>query len=415
MFNRFIEDAGKLALMAAMEREVDLLCGKSYAPKGEEYRRAGSEKGRVYFNGQAHGLTRPRVRERGDDGSERETELTTYGIGRSRRHLSAEIMQMSEGGMSLRGIQRLKRKGFSAATAQKVLVEESAKAVLALRGRDLSEEEFFCLMIDGVVLSRDVVVIVAIGFCTDGRKIVLDFVRGHTENYELCRELLGRLVKRGFAPVTERLLAVLDGGNALSKTVLEFFPTAKVQRCWVHKERNLHAYLNKKDHGECSGLIDRIRKAQGAEDGRVCYEELEKFLVVRNQAAVQSLHEGGAELLTFHGLDVPATLNRTFLSTNMIENVMLNFRRHTGRVTKWDPKSDQVERWTSSALLLAEEGFNKICNHRDLPGLVAALGGTRRPLAPGSVPASPLRGAPAAQETASTTPGAKPKRGLQER
>jgi len=51
-------------------------------------------------------------------------------------------------------------------------------------------------MIDGVVLSRDVVVIVAIGFCSDGRKMVLDFVRGHTENYELCRELLGRLVKR---------------------------------------------------------------------------------------------------------------------------------------------------------------------------------------------------------------------------
>jgi len=398
-----------------MEREVDLLCGKFYNPKGGEHRRAGSEKGRIYFNGQAHGMVRPRVRQRGDDGSERETDLVTYGAARSRRHLSAEIMQMAEGGMSLRGIQRLNRKGFSASTAQKVLVEESAKAVLALRGRDLSREDFFCLMIDGVVLSRDVVVIVAIGFCPDGRKMVLDFVRGHTENYELCRELLGRLVKRGFAPITEHLLAVLDGASALSKAVLEYYPTAKVQRCWVHKERNLHAYLSKKDHGECSGLIDRIRKAQGAEDGKACYKELEEFLGLRNQAAVESLHEGGAELLTFHGLNVSATLNRTFLSTNLIENVMLNFRRHTGRVTKWDPKSDQVERWTSSALLLAEEGFRKITNHLDLPGLVAALGGCRRPFAPGSVPASPLRGAPASQETASTTPGAKSKRGLQDR
>ena len=115
-------------------------------------------------------------------------------------------------------------------TAQNILVEEVAEAVQALRGRDLSQEEFFCLMLDRVVLFRDVVVIVAIGFCTDRRKMVLSFVRGHTENCELCRELMGRLVKRGFVPVTEYLLAVLDGGNVLSKAGLEFFPTAKVQR-----------------------------------------------------------------------------------------------------------------------------------------------------------------------------------------
>jgi hypothetical protein len=80
---------------------------------------------------------------------------------------------------------------------------------------------------------------------------------------------------------------------------------------------------------------------------------------------------------------------------------------------KWDPKTDQIERWTSSALLLAEEGFRKISNHRDLPRLMAALGGLRQPLAPGSVPASPLRGAPAAQETASTPPEARNNRSLQ--
>jgi len=412
-FHQFIEQEARRVLMAVMEREVDLLCGESYAPAGGDFRRAGSEKGRVYHNGQAHGVIRPRVRQREENGSERERKLMTYEAGRSRRHLSCEIMQMAEGGMSLRGIERLKRRGFSASTAQKVLIEESAKAVLALRDRDLSQEEFYCVMIDGVVLSRDVVVIVAIGFCSDGRKMVLDFVRGHTENYELCRELLGRLVKRGFDCATEHLLAVLDGADALSKAVREYYPSVKLQRCWIHKERNLHAYLNRKDHGECSWLIDRIRKAEGAEDGQACYAELAKFLGGRNQAALKSLHEGGADLLTFHGLNVPATLNQTFLSTNLIENVMLNFRRHTNRVTKWDPKTDQIERWTSSALLLAEEGFRKISNHRDLPRLMAALGGLRQPLAPGSVPASPLRGAPAAQETASTPPGARNNRSLQ--
>jgi len=413
-FQEFVENAARQALMAAMEREVNLLCGKFYDPSGGDFRRAGSEKGRGYYNGQAHGIIRPRVRERKADGTEQEADLQMYKMARSRHPLNAEIMKMAEGGMSMRGIGRLKKKGFSASTAQKVWVEESAKGVIALRNRDLSQEEFYAMMIDGVVLSRDMVVVVAIGFCRDGRKMVLDFVTGRTENYEVCLDLVGRVVKRGFKCVTENLLAVLAGADALSKAIRAYFPTAKIQRCWVHKERNLHSYLSYKDHGECSGLIERIRKAEGEDDGKAAYALLEEFLGKRNQAALQSLREGGDELLTFHCLNVPATLNLTFLSTNIIENVMLNFRRHTDRVTKWDAKTDQADRWAASALLRAEEGFRRIRNHRDLPGLLNALGGMRQALAPGSVPASPLRGAPAAQEKASTAPGAMENEALQD-
>lgn len=406
IFHQFIEAQAQRALLAVIEREVDLLCGPAYAPRGEGHRRAGSEKGRVYCNGQAHAVTRPRVRRRGEDGVERESQLVSYQMGRSRRHLNGEIMKLAEGGMSLRGVERLRRKGFSASTAQKVWVEESAKNVAVLRERDLGDHAFYGLTIDGVVLAHDVVVIVAIGFCADGTKRVLDFVRGQTENLALCRELMARLARRGFTSATERLLAVVDGAEALSKAIREYFPDAQVQRCWVHKERNLHAYLNRKDHGECSHLIDRIRKAEGAEDGKACYDELEKFLATRNQAAVASLQEGGEALLTFHRLNVPATLNRTFLSTNLIENVMLNFRRHTDRVTKWNLKTDQVERWTSSALLLAEEGFRKIRHHQDLPRLLAALGGLRPPPAPGCVADSTLRVADPTDQTSFTPPGA---------
>jgi transposase-like protein len=337
---------------------------------------------------------------------ERERPLESYKAGRGRLHLNTEIMNLVNGGMSLRGVQRLKRKGFSASTAQKVWVEESAKGIAALRDRDLKKHSFYGLMIDGVVLSRDVVVIVAIGFCTDGTKMVLDFVHGGTENFELCRELIRRLVKRGFTSVTERLLAVLDGADALSKAICEFFPNVEIQRCWVHKERNLHAYLSKRDHGLCSELIDRIRKAQGEKDGKAAYKELETFLAERNQAALASLHEGGEELLTFHRLNVPATLNVTFLSTNLIENVMLNFRRHTNRVTKWNPKTDQVDRWASSALLMAEEGFRKIRCYKDLPKLFVALGGLRPAAAPCCVTDSTLRVADPSDQTSSTTQGA---------
>lgn len=399
------------ALMSLMAREVELLCGESYCPKPDAvYRRAGSGSGRAYFEGQAERIKRPRVREETADGRERESELISYELGRSRAHLSGQIMQMMEGGMSLRGIERMDKRGFSASTAQKILVEESARNVQRLRERDLSEQEFIGLMIDGVFLTREVVVLVAIGFCSDGRKVVLDFVRGSTENYELSRDLLSRLVKRGFASATERLLAVMDGAEGIIKAIREFFPTVELQRCWVHKERNLHTYLSRKDHAECSHLMDRVRKAQGARDGEEAYAELKSFLEKRNQGAAQSLQEGGEELLTFHRLNVPSTLNISFLSTNLIENVMLNYRRTTDRVTKWSGKEDQVDRWSAMALLQAEEGFRKIRHHRDLPKLIAALGGLRAPLAPASVPASALRAADPTDQTASTPAGARTNR-----
>jgi len=91
----------------------------------------------------------------------------------------------------------------------------------------------------------------------------------------------------------------------------------KLQRCWIHKERNLHAYLNRKDHGECSWLIDRIRKAEGAEDGQACYAELEKFLGGAI-SALKSLHEAGGLLTSMFSTCRPRS-NQTFLSTNLMK------------------------------------------------------------------------------------------------
>ena len=413
LFQNYMRQETRRALLTLMSQEVDILCGEAYAPQaGNKYRRAGSGSGRAYFEGQAESVKRPRVRERDDQGQERESELISYQLGRSREHLSPQIMAMMEGGMSLRGIDRMDKKGFSASTAQKILVEESAKNVQRLRDRDLSQEDFLGLMIDGVFLTKEVVVLVAIGFCTDGRKVVLDFVWGSTESYELSRQLLGRLGKRGFRSATERLLAVVDGGDGIIKAIREFFPTVELQRCWVHKERNLHTYLSKKHHTECSQLMDRVRKAQGAEDGEAAYGELKDFLQKRNQGAVLSLEEGGADLLTFHRLNVPSSLNISFLSTNLIENVMRNYRRTTDRVTKWSGKEDQVDRWSAMALLQAEEGFNKIRHHRELPKLIKALGGLRPPVAPDCAPASALRAADPSDQTASTPSGARGRRSL---
>ena len=63
----------------------------------------------------------------------------------------------------------------------------------------------------------------------------------------------------------------------------------------------------------------------------------------------------------------------TFLSTNLIENVLRNWREATGNVKRWNEKEDMIPRWMASGLLWAEAGFRRIRHAEDLPRLAAAL------------------------------------------
>ena len=90
--------------------------------------------------------------------------------------------------------------------------------------------------------------------------VILETIRGGISlNY--LQLLMSRLVTRGFAP-SLRLLSVLDGSAALKKSVLKFFPDAAIQRCLVHKERNVRAKLSKRHWGELARLFKRLREVQ---------------------------------------------------------------------------------------------------------------------------------------------------------
>ena len=403
VFCDYMRDSIRETLWALMQEEVEAHCGVRHRPELEgRYRRAGSDDGVFYFAGRKEAVKRPRVRERLFGGREREKVLESYLAARSQKNIVEEVMAMMEEGLSARGSQRVTGRAMSASEVSRQWVSHSAARIEELRGRNLSRNEYFGVMLDGVFL-KETVVLVALGIKEDGSKEVLDFSVGSSESYEVARSLCSRLLERGFQ-VKGRLLAVLDGAKALHKAVKEFWNDAVIQDCLIHKERNLHSYLRKSDHSECSRLVKRMRLAQGAEAGREALAALRKFLKERNAAALASLDEAGERLIALHLLDVPATLNVSLLSTNLIENALHNYRRQTRRVTRWNPKSNQVERWSATALLWAERGFRKIKGHEDLPYLLSALA---RPVstwahAASCVPASPLRGAPASQETAST-------------
>ncbi len=146
-----------------------------------------------------------------------------------------------------------------------------------------------------------------------------------------------------------------------------------IQRCLVHKERNIRAKLSKRHWGELARLFKRLREVQGESAAKEVVDELNQFLKPINAEAFKSLHEAGEDLIALHCLEVPSTLHRNLLSTNAIENSFRNTRRKLGRVTRFRAETDQATRWLAFALTEVEKGYRRISGHKDLPVMIAAL------------------------------------------
>ncbi|AKJ65563.1 Transposase [Kiritimatiella glycovorans] len=169
-------------------------------------------------------------------------------------------------------------------------------------------------------------------------------------------------------------MAVLDGSRALHNSVLKHFPRARIQRCLVHKERNIKRCLSRRHHGSVSDVFKRLRSVEGEEAGREALADLERFLSRHSHKALESLHEAGEELITVHKLNAPSTLHTTLTNTNCIENPFRNTRAKIGRVKRWRAETDQAERWLAYSLLRAEKGFRRIKGYRQIPVLLKSLG-----------------------------------------
>ncbi|MFW6278017.1 MAG: hypothetical protein ACOC1T_01260 [Halorhodospira sp.] len=104
-----------------------------------------------------------------------------------------------------------------------------------------------------------------------------------------------------------------------------------------------------------------------------CLATIRAFLADKNAQARESFEEAGEDLLGLFHLEVPNTLHGSLLSTNCIENVFKNLRRHLGRVCRWREDTAQADRWMASGLKLAQSGFRCIVGCKDLHLLQKAL------------------------------------------
>ena len=97
------------------------------------------------------------------------------------------------------------------------------------------------------------------------------------------------------------------------------------QECFAHAQSSLRDKLRQRDRADLDIHFRRLREAQGRQAAEEAFDELLGFVSGRNAAATVALKSRREALPGFHRLDVPATLNVTFLSTNLIEKVLRNW------------------------------------------------------------------------------------------
>jgi len=369
-FESFMRTAARTAFMNVMLDEVVQLCGPAYHPHPDAAcGRAGSAPGRYFFGTDEEPVRKPRVRKDG-----KEVRLKTYEAAQGREALHDAMLRAFMAGMPSRDQKRMFKgaSGTSHAEVSKLWQQEGERCIEQLRERDLSVADYVVLMLDGIALGSDLCAVVALGITVEGEKHILDFQIGASENLEVCIDLLNRIEARGFRP-KRRLLAVIDGAKALRKAIRKKWSNAVIQRCLIHKARNIKGYLSYRHHGEVDRLFKRLRKAQGLDAAEEVVDEMRTFLKGKNAQALASLEEAGDELLAVHGLGAPSTLNTTLLNTNCIENPFRNVRTKIRRVSRWRPETKMASKWMAYALLEAERGFRRINHYKDMKHLTKIL------------------------------------------
>jgi transposase-like protein len=197
------------------------------------------------------------------------------------------------------------------------------------RMRSLKEEQIVVLYLDAIALrvriARKVVsapVLVALGVQKSGQKVVLDLQLLTSESTSAWSGLLSGLMERG---LSRPRLCVIDGSKGLRAAVQESWPNIKVQRCTVHKLRNVERHVPKHALEEVRADYHRIIDASSLPMASQAYRAFIAKWEKRAGKVADSLKEAGEELLTFYRF--PQSQWKSLRTTNAIERLNGEFRR----------------------------------------------------------------------------------------
>jgi transposase-like protein len=369
-------ETGQQVLESMMEQDRVALCGARWSRDPQRQAvRGGSVRGEVTLGGRRIALRRLRARTREGD----EATLPSFAFAAAHDALDARTLEAIAAGVSTRRYARsleplpagMAQRAVSRSAVSRRFVALSQEQLRRQLARPLHELDVRVLLVDGIEF-RDHTILLALGILVDGRKVILGLREGSTENATVARALLADLVERGLSADRMRLYCV-DGSKALRRAIREVFGVhAPVQRCQVHKARNVRDHLPPELQ---PGVMRAMRDAYASTGAALAARQLERLASSLERAhpgAAASLREGLEETLTLQRLGIGGALYRTLRSTNVIENLNGSIARYTRNVQRWRGGA-MILRWVGSALVEAERGFRRIRGCASMPKLIRAL------------------------------------------
>jgi len=379
-FERFCLTAGVEALQAMMAADAAELCGPRHARRfGRQGHRWGWTQGKIGFHGGKVDVVRPRVRARAGE----ELQLPSWSDALEQDWLGKWAMNLMLINVSTRKIGRAVRlpegylphtagDGTSKSAASRRFVALSTERMREWLTSDLSKLDLLVIQIDGLHISGELVLVAAVGIDGHGRKHPLGLADGATENAATVQALLDNLLERGLDPAVTRLF-VVDGAKALSKAVRRTFGQhTLIQRCQVHKARNIVERCPKKHLASVKRTLREAWEKDDATEAERLLKELARRIEREAPGAAASIREGLDEILTVSRLGLPEGLRRSLACTNAIENMQGTIRRVTRNVKRWYDAAMAL-RWAAAGMMEAKKGFRRLKAYRQLPCLRQAL------------------------------------------
>lgn len=367
----------QIMLNELFEEEVIEYAGERYShdkPKDGQYSRWGYNPGSVQVGDKRLKMEVPRIRNM-DTG--KFVGLNSYD---KMRHIETPTDQLLKGvlkGLSMRDYDGVidylgEAFGLSKSSISRSFKERTTQQLEEFENRDLSVHDFVAIFIDGKYLAKEQIMIV-LGVTMRGDKIPIGFLQTHSENSVPIKDLFDNLIERGLK-YGKGLLFVIDGGKGIRKAVEEVFGNnCVIQRCTWHKRENVEKYLKEEDQmwfrAEYHSALEKPTYKQAKEEMDSLVIQLEKV----NMSASRSLKEGiDGGILTLHQLGLNTVFNRSFHTTNVIENLNSQLEKYVRKVKYWK-NSNMRYRWIAAGLIEIEHKMNRISNYKKLPELRKAI------------------------------------------
>lgn len=367
--------AGLRVFTTMLEEDRTALCGPRYAHQPDRTAtRAGTVPSEVVLGGRKVAMPRPRVRAAGH-----EVPLPTFRTMADVDPLNRRVVEQMLVGVATRQYARslepvpaaVISRGTSKSAVSRRFVARTTAQLERWQSQPLDGLDLVGLILDGVHVGEHCL-IVALGIAADGGKHALGLWDGSTENAAVCQSLLSNLQSRGMR--TDRsLLVILDGSKALRKAVRETFgDVALVQRCQVHKLRNVLDHLPERQRPWVKAILHRAYRHTDGVAAKRLLQDLVRRLDADYPSAAESVREGLDETLTILALGLSESLRRSLATTNAAESLISRTRHVKRNVKRWRG-GRMVLRWVAAGVLEAVKGFRRLKGHKDMPRLVAAL------------------------------------------